>query len=104
MPGDPDDSDDLPIIDWGEQADTTLDGAPLEPSAPVTAPHAGVPPVDTAPHRSIDYLGGRETGYSEGLNAILVDLAAELRKVACLTETDVLVIVGRLREKAERKG
>lgn len=58
---------------------------------------------DTAPHRSMDYLAGRETGYREGVNAACAVLAPELRR-AGVSEAEIPRIALRVRQGAEDRG
>lgn len=61
------------------------------------------PLAETAPHRGLDYLGGREAGYSDGVEAIVASLARELGK-AGLSPTEAKPICSRVRESALRRG
>jgi hypothetical protein len=64
---------------------------------------AGEELPDTGPHRSTDYLAGREAGFGEGINAACAVLAGELRR-AGLAEADIPKVALRVRQGAEELG
>jgi hypothetical protein len=57
----------------------------------------------TAPHRSLDWLAGREAGYGEGVRAAIWELIEELRRARC-TDDDILRIRRRIETRALSRG
>lgn len=79
--------DDDPADDWEQEAKTVAD-----PSL-----------AETNPHRSLDYLAGREAGFSEGIDRVLAALEWEL-VIADLDQAERAPILARIREMALRRG
>lgn len=79
--------DDDPVDDWKQEAKTVSDPALAE----------------TVPHRSLDYLAGREDGYSEGVNRVIAALEWEL-VLGDLDQAERAPILGRIRQRALRRG
>jgi len=88
------------IVDWGEQANTTLDAAPLEETPPE---------VPTAPHRTLGpeiaraFEDGREAGFRAGFPKGQDDAIEALEAVFAQTEGGVdasaRLVVARVRAK-----
>jgi hypothetical protein len=87
----PDNIDDDPAsIDWGPEANTTIDAPPI-------------PEADTAKFKSLDWAIGREAGFDEGVTVVLRVLATELL-AAGLTQADAGAIIRRIRLAALGRG
>ena len=59
--------------------------------------------VETNPHRSLDYLAGREDGFSKGVARVIEVLAIELRR-AGLTDAESRPVCLRVRVRALDEG
>lgn len=59
--------------------------------------------AQTTPHRSLDWLGGRESGFSAGVELVLAALGEQLRK-AGTPEPEISWRLSRIREEALRRG
>lgn len=82
--------DDDPAPEWFQRMPTVIEARP-EPLA------------ITEPHRSLDHMAGRESGFGEGVEAIVASLGHELDK-AGLPEKERRAICGRVRDAALRSG
>lgn len=87
--------DDDGIHEFDEDAKTTLTGEPV-------AEEVFREPT-TGPHRSTEFLAGREQGFGEGVNAALAVLGGELRRVG-VPEAEIPKIAVRVRQDAEDLG
>ena len=92
-PGVATDDSDPAILDWGEHANTTVDDPITVTAAPVLSL------TETTPHRSLDYLTGREDGFSKGVAIVIEVLAIELRR-AGLTDAESRPVCLRVRVRA----
>ncbi len=91
------DDDDPAIIDWGDQANTAVDD-------PITVTAAKVVPEPvTDKHRSLDYLGGREAGVTEGITKVIRSFSRELLK-AGFTPEEARRMCLRVRTGAQERG
>lgn len=84
-PDDPDERDRL----WQDEDPTHRDPSPAEPV--------------TEPHHSLDFLAGREAGFSEGVAQALAALEIELKK-AQLTPAEIARIRSRVQTGAHDRG
>ena len=87
----PGDDSDPAILDWGPDALTAVDDRPPLSEA------------DTAKFRSLEYATGREAGFSEGIDRVLVATARELL-AAGFTAAQASVTVSRVEKAALRAG
>jgi hypothetical protein len=83
-----DDSD--ASIDWGPEANTTIDAPPI-------------PEADTAKFKSLDWAIGREAGFDEGVTVVLRALVTELL-TAGLSQADANAVIRRIRLAALDRG
>jgi len=84
------DDDDNPVPEWFQRMPTVIDARP-EPLA------------ETTPHRSLDHMAGRESGYGEGVERVCAALERELVR-AGLSFKERLPIIRRVRDAALRAG
>lgn len=85
------DDDDPATIDWGPDADTSIDDRPplLE--------------ADTAKYKSLEYAAGREAGFTEGVDLACAALIVELRRSG-FSEAEVVRWQRRVRLLAWERG
>lgn len=58
---------------------------------------------DTAKHKSLDYLAGREKGFSEGIEAVVAALKIELER-AGVVDNDCRRFISKVWDGALKKG